>query len=283
MSRADEEAAAVVTLCSICGKPLSSRDIGCPSCGSVDQPSPGPDVDARVSVVPAAKAIPGRILVGTVISIGRPRQEPVVHQAVPVVCRVSAAAALLAVVGATQPGGPSFSPVTTTFAVSCLALLTVLGFLLRGAVAKAVATPRSARNPLLTTVHVTPDERSGVRKVFHAIARALALPLRAASSGPTVDVVPLSVKEVSGASTRCDVRGSARGGTPVRGDVVEVYGKRSRRGTVVVRQFVATSDGGTRPVRMPPACAVVRSTSAVIACAWTLAALGLVVLLVVGR
>lgn len=268
----------MVTLCAICGKPLSSSDIGCPSCGSVAGPDPGPGVDAGGGSVPAAKVVPGRVLIGTVVSIGATRQEPVMHQPVPVVCRVSAAVALLAMGGVVLPGGASPFPVTTIFAVSCLALLTVLGFLLRGAVTKALAPPRSARSPLLST-KTTPEDLSTTRKVF----RALTLPLRAASNGPTVPVVPLSVKEVSGTSTSCNVRGAVRGGTPVRGDVVEVYGRRTRGGTVVVRQFVDTTSGRTRPVRLPPACAVVRSTAAVIACTWALTALGLVTLLAVGR
>ncbi|MFD9736266.1 hypothetical protein [Umezawaea sp. NPDC059074] len=283
MSRADEEDTAVVTLCSVCGKPLSGKDIDCPTCGSVDRPSTGPAGDASVVVTSSAKAVPGRILTGTVVSIGGTRQEPVVSKAVPVVCRVAAAAALVALAGSVLVGKTPPSSGTTIFALFCLLLLTGLGFALRGATAKANSTSGSARSPLLLSAQVASDEHPGVRKVLRAIGRVLLQPLRAVLRGPAVVVVPLSVKEVSGVSTRCDVRGAVRGGMPVQGDVVEVYGRRVREGTVLVRQFVDTSDGGSKPVRLPTACAVVRVTSAAIACTWTFAAFGITVLLVFGR
>ncbi|WP_132117882.1 hypothetical protein [Actinocrispum wychmicini] len=117
---------------------------------------------------------------------------------------------------------------------------------------------------------------------FGAITRPLTLPMRSVVRERTVDVSSFSIKEVSGATVNCDVRGAVRAAAPSRGDMVEVYGKRLRTGAVLVHQFVDRTSGTTLPVRMPVACVTARLASVAVAALWALATLGMAVLLVFG-
>lgn len=199
----------------------------------------------------SCQPVPGRMAVGTVVVVGRIHQEPIVDQRFVVLTRVAAALTCLGLLGTVPAGGLDLIGHALLVAGGCVALVLVLGCVLWTVV------PARGTNPLT-------------------------LPMRSAVRDRTVDVSTLSVKEISGATVICDVRGAVRGPAPVRGDVVEVYGRRTRTGAVLVRQFVDRSSGAALPVRLPAACVTARLVSAAIAGVWVLATLAMAWLLILG-
>jgi hypothetical protein len=189
--------------------------------------------------------------VGTVVVVGQISQEPIVDQRIVVLTRVAAALACVGLLGTVPVGGLDLIGHALLVAGGCLALVLVLGCVLWTVV------PTRGTNPLT-------------------------LPMLSAVRDRTVDVSSLSVKEISGTTVICDVRGAVRGPAPARGDIVEVYGRRTRTGAVLVRQFVDKSSGTTLPVRMPAACVTARLVSAGIAGVWAMAVLAMAWLLISG-
>ncbi|MEU5692276.1 hypothetical protein [Actinosynnema sp. NPDC020468] len=234
---------------------MSGRDDGCPSCGSSGPAAP-PD-----------RAVPGRAVVGTVVSVGLPRSEPVVGRRVLRWARVAAAVTgVLALVTLPVDG---MSALARDFAVAAFALpaLLVLGVVLHR------VTPRPP------AVEWDLERVSPAR----AVLRRLALPLSGAVRGREVDVLEVAVKQVSGAVVDCGIRGAVRPAMPVKGAAVEVYGRRDRSGRVVVRHFVDRTTGAVATVGSPLAATTTRIAMWCAAGVWTAAGAVLVLLLVLGR
>jgi hypothetical protein len=255
--------------CLSCRTPLSSTDRLCPACGASPGGSPrttAPPRRVSVGHTPvtdgASSRVPGRAVTGTVVQFGAVRQDPVMGRTLVRNGRIGAAAAVLALVGVLVIRGPSWPPVLVTAAG--LLILLVLGLLLRAAM------PAECRS----SAH---DGR------FVGVLWPWTLPLRLLAVGRTVDVLPFLVKDVAGDEHHCEVRGGSTPGSPTQGDVVEVYGRRNRAGTVRVRQLVdVATRRATRP-RAPFACGLTRMTGSGVTVVWTAVAVVLLWILAVGR
>jgi hypothetical protein len=106
-------------------------------------------------------------------------------------------------------------------------------------------------------------------------------PLRALSGQrdalPSVEVHSFDVIDVDGTRTRCDLVGWPHPAAPAVGAVVDVYGRRRKDSTVLVRQFVADPsqdrtrarlDGWAVVVRFGYVASTVLSVVAVLAVCW---------------
>jgi hypothetical protein len=66
----------------------------------------------------------------------------------------------------------------------------------------------------------------------------------------TADELPFWIKDVSGAEQQCLVRGTLPKGPPEQGSTLDVYGRRTSSGTILVRRLVTANGEVSRP-RLP--------------------------------
>jgi hypothetical protein len=305
----------MIIYCAGCATPLSTTDSSCPGCGAAARPQRSPAAAASGRQLILGSAGPGPNGAGAITSTGTstatspapavprggsvhpPRRSPV-RAAVswagrsgglaavgtitsPVTCDqitatgrgqrllalaagaiASVALAALLVVGGTQVIVSVLVPHLPVLLMAVLLLLilrlVVFGFRRRSASVRLVA---------------------GAAKWLTGIVAA---PMRAGSSRGhrlSTEVRRFRVTEVSGRQVDCELVGELTGAQPRHGDVVDVFGRRTRRGTVRVRTVVVTSNQaritatpGLRFVlaRLVNAAVVALSTVCVISAAYLL-------------
>jgi hypothetical protein len=167
------------------------------------------------------RTVRSRIVTGTITEIGTVRPRPVLSGRIIVANRIASTLAVVAFVGLLARGHPG----DALLVLGCgLVVLLALGAVL------LVAMPSDGRRQV---------RKDGSRRMWSPWT----LPLRKAGQSRTVDVLTLSVKEFTGADHPCEAFGRLAPVGPDKGDVVEVYGRRDRSGTVRVRELVTVASG----------------------------------------
>jgi hypothetical protein len=171
------------------------------------------------------RTVRSRIATGTITALGTVRPRPVLSGRIIVANRIASAVAVVAFLGLLARGDPR----DALLVLGCgLVLLLALGAVL------LVAMPSDVRGQRRDT---------GSRRGRRRWPVPWTLPLRKAGQSRTVDVFSLSVKEFTGADHLCEVFGRLAPVGPDKGDIVEVYGRRDRSGTVRVRELVTVATG----------------------------------------
>jgi hypothetical protein len=183
---------------------------------------------------------------GTVVRVHTEGRESIVRQGLQLVIIAEMVVAGVGLVGLVQAGGMRLLLATSRLIVPVLAVLVVLGVLLRMALPRNAAVPAGMLlNPL----------------------RVLVLPVTSVARTCTVDVLALTVKDVSGAEFRCAIRG-ALSSTPPHGAVVDVYGRRTGEHSATVRRLVIPRSGTVITASRPVAAVLVEGLSILIVAGW---------------
>ncbi|WHT17550.1 hypothetical protein N8J89_31135 [Crossiella sp. CA-258035] len=197
-------------------------------------------------------------MIGTVIDIGAVRQEPVVERTTVLLLRFGMVLTAGGLLAAAPLGGAVLLARAAAATAACLVLAIGLGVALRAAL---------------------PAE---IRRDVPPARWSLTLPVRAEIRKFTREVQVMTLKELSGAEHRCSAPGWFSPTPPKRGDIVDVYGRRTRSGTVIVRHLVATATGQTMVVRLRLREVSTQVTTMALAALWTVTGVALCALLVLG-
>ncbi|WP_447007208.1 hypothetical protein ACRAKI_12360 [Saccharothrix isguenensis] len=192
------------------------------------------------------------------IDIGTVRQEAVVERTTVLLLRFGMVLTAGGLVASAPLGGTALLGRAALATAACLVLAAGLGVALRAT--------------------LPADLRRGVPPVRWS----LTLPVRAQIRSLTRDVQVMTVIEVSGAEHRCYARGRFSPALPKLGDMVDVYGRRTRSGPVVIRHLVDSTTGRTTAVRPRRREVATRVTATALAALWTATGVALCALLALG-
>ncbi|WP_146175105.1 hypothetical protein [Umezawaea tangerina] len=183
------------------------------------------------------------------IRFGVVRQVPAVGRRTTALTATAAVLTLCGLVAAPLVGNLALLQRSLLVTALCVVVLVVLGVLLR-------------------TTLPTDDRRLAGGSVLWP----LVLPMRAVVLSRTADLRFLWVKDITGVEHECAVRGRWAPSPPAVGDIVDVYGRRTKSGVILLRHLVSTTTGDTTTGRPPTSCTVARATSIAIIVVWAAAA-----------
>jgi hypothetical protein len=268
----------VITYCTGCATPLGTTDSSCPTCGAAATPQRGPTAatTGRKLILgpttastatgtgasaapspttamprggpvrpprrfPASAAVPsasrsgGPAAVGTItgsVTCDRITATGTGQRLLAGVAGVLAAVALvtLVVVGGIQ--------LTVSVLVPLLPALLIIGFLLLIIRVLLFGFRRRHRARRGGSGHLAASAAKGLARIVVASIRAGSSLEREQST----EVRRFRVTEVSGRQVDCELVGELAGAQLQQGDVVDVFGRTTRRGTVRVRAVIVTSN-----------------------------------------